>query len=231
MRRAIAAVACVLLAGGVAGGEDVSAPTWRGEDKTLYAKWDTWGADWDQYVVVTEEPDEWSSNPSLTEAPYYYLDPDGGTIWQAADGRNDILQVSDDGMFWLYLPNFPGGPLKEVQVQVTYYTDDNWNPVVIPYVVPSTGELKALSLVDFVEHADGWVTDIWSASLEPNPGYEYIDFYAVDYATTQQKWYPAYIDQVVVDTQCVPEPAALALLAAGALAALLRRRRVPAARP
>ena len=61
-----------------------------------------------------------------------------------------------------------------------------------------------------------WYTYTHGLTIEPNPEIEYVDIY-----------FPAgaYVEQVVIDTICIPEPATLALLAVGGMMALARRRR------
>ena len=60
-----------------------------------------------------------------------------------------------------------------------------------------------------------WYTYNYGLTIEPNPTSEMITI-TVPYCTV--------IDQIVVDTICIPEPASMALLALGSVF-LLRRRR------
>ena len=63
---------------------------------------------------------------------------------------------------------------------------------------------------------DGWYTILYSFTIEPNPIFEdiYIKFSS----------YPAYVDQVVIDTHCVPEPTTILLIAGGIVGLVLRKR-------
>ena len=58
----------------------------------------------------------------------------------------------------------------------------------------------------------------------PNPSEEWFALYARD-DSGSTPWYPTYIDQVVIDTWCVPEPTSLALLSIGGLAMMRGRRK------
>ncbi len=84
-----------------------------------------------------------------------------------------------------------------------------------------TIDLTVWDLLDTVRtnpDADGWVTEVLKFRLEPNPPWEILtmgEFIS----------YPAYVDQVVIDTICIPEPGTLVLLAVGCVRLLVRPRR------
>lgn len=214
MRKALVTSVCVLWAAGLAGGEDMFPPSWRGESRTLFAVWDNWQGDL--------LPDQWSSNPPQAKTPYAIAGP-GTVVYQQADGRTNVVEMTQDFQLGFYLPNIPGGTSKEIILQVTYYVDAGFNPQVLPQLEFASGEWGG-QIEDYYPHGEGWITDVIRLEIEPNPEEEWIYLYARDQATWQYAWYPTYIDQVVIDTMCIPEPATLGLLAAGA-AALLRRRR------
>jgi len=66
----------------------------------------------------------------------------------------------------------------------------------------------------------GWVTAAYEFTIEPNPLWEEI---YLKFEFSPNPTPAAYVDQVVIDTWCIPEPATLGLLFVGGLA-LVRRR-------
>lgn len=162
-------------------------------------------------------------------------------------GDDDVkLQLAN---FWD--PGDPG-PEKLVRMQITYmwsplceheYLDvevwldvwayDNYMP---PTPLPGWNDrLIVPTLVDRFFTGDegtaGWRTDVLEFTIDPNPMWEEIGIkmrryfpetgYAGYYGWTE---IGGWIDQIVVDTKCLPEPASLSLLACGGLLVLRRRR-------
>jgi hypothetical protein len=75
-------------------------------------------------------------------------------------------------------------------------------------------------LVEQAPTGGSWLLDRWIFRIEPNPAHEQI-------VITSDPVWGSVIDQVVVDTYCVPEPASVGLVVLGALAVLARMRRRP----
>ena len=132
-------------------------------------------------------------------------------------GRFGVLELwpNDDLIF--HLDNYDiDNEEKWVRVQITYWgqagspssfnvwTDDN-----------GAKPFPAVE-ADSYYHPDGWVTKAYDFILRPNPYWEDIGL--------QFDNHPVFVDQVVIDTWCVPEPATLGLLLIGGLAVLRRKR-------
>ena len=68
-----------------------------------------------------------------------------------------------------------------------------------------------------VQHPNNnWYTYNYGLTIEPNPEWEDV---VIEFP------FDTYVDQVVIDTICTPEPATLAMLAIGGMALIRRRRR------
>ena len=63
---------------------------------------------------------------------------------------------------------------------------------------------------------NGYLHDTYSIILRPNPLLEEIDMFSIQCEI--------YVDEVVVDTICIPEPSMICLLSLGALIQLQKRR-------
>ena len=70
-------------------------------------------------------------------------------------------------------------------------------------------------LQDFMDQGDGWITEAREIVIEPNPAEEFVGV----------RWMGAgMVDQIIVETICVPEPTTLMLFLGGVLPHLLRRK-------
>ncbi len=222
-RGAIVKFACVLavaLLAPVAMAKDLNSPPWPADlpnqtsqyweatqsSGTLYVEADPFD---NPYCVPGtpggEAPWMTMTNAHIVET----LGPDGDEAWTwhvGADGENG-------GTINIWIPNRPEPDLyKLIFWQMT--SDKSPTPTGTP---PSTNP-PGVSLpapYNPVQHADNWYTYNGLIKIVPNPAGEWITF-EVPYCT--------HIEEIVVKTICIPEPAALSVLACGALA-LLRRRR------
>ena len=194
---------------------DVLEPSWRGQpDTTLQA----WSFSTDENPAYLD--------PSLDMNPFgipsaEVFVPDTGfpanTYWMANDNSHEgVWRIYGDDYLMLYLPNTENiGPetSKEIWLQITYSAGS----------IERKPELQTLPDYASMEHIQETVIDalyyhdVFKITLVPNPIEEWIAIIPRDCTL--------YIDEIVVDTICIPEPATMSLLGLGALALIHRKRK------
>jgi hypothetical protein len=198
-------------------GDDLIPPPWdRFTPNTVYANWgfDTPG---DNGIYVAE--DFWQF--STFDDPY--IDTFfGDAIWlDQYEGRDGVLNPFEGDYLQVHLDNYDCfNPIKYVFLQITWWTDAFLGDQPIPEVFDAYSphgdvDWSDAELTDEFELGDGWMYSRWSIEIWPNPEWEWINIYpAMDG--------DMFIDQIVIDTLCIPAPGALVLLG---LASVTRRRR------
>jgi len=182
--------------------DDFFPPQWRGESGTTMQQW-TFNT---------------SANPTLANIdnnpygdPTASITPSATTHWwNMWQGHQGVWKFED--FMYLDIPNTPiPNDTKYIWVQFTYYAAGG----AMPQLYSDPGE----SMMDVVYPPVQIDPYFWHAAvqltLHPNPSFERITIEPMDCTL--------YIDQVVVDTICFPEPSTLMLLALGAVAVLRRR--------
>lgn len=216
-------LACGLLVLGMlmpvpAWGHDMVQPPWRGDEGTTYQEW---RFDTDANPALPEV----ISNPYGSALAAIVLG-DYASGWQEQlPGLGDQIGYWDlggdrgngGGSILIDVDNRPLAlEYKEVWVQVTYFRDMSQAPTVtVPGAAYLTGQTL---LVEQVLTGGAWYLDqsIWR--IEPNPDHEQI-------LITSDPMWGSVIDQVVIDTICIPEPATMGLFLVGSWAVIARRRR------
>lgn len=213
----------ILAAAAAARADDLVPPDWRGQPNSTLQVWEF--STGSNPVEPTVAPDLLNNPYGTPEATVYgeFNFPNRDTWW-----INTSVTIPDHQGIWniggslsLDIPNDPVlRPHKFIRVQITYDGGHSVDPGV-PFdpwvdVVASDGA----TMVDFQKvseiHVDSIFTHaVYDLMLEPNPSFETI--------WILPRYCQLYVDEVVVDTLCIPEPATMLLLAAGA-AALIRRR-------
>jgi len=197
--------------------DDLYPPPWRGGPGTTYAQW-FFGPGSDPFEPII--PDDYVGLP---DPPTASVEPGPGMEYQEDwGGRDGVWPLS--GIITIEVPNYEvPNPFKEIWLQVTWAAQDIgmvpsvWAEADLGYVVHPTELINETILGPTGElpPADGnWFHSTYKIIIEPNPDFEVI------YISGS-----IMVDQVVLDTWCVPEPATLSLLGLGGAAILLRWRR------
>ena len=176
--------------------DDINQPPWqRFEPNTTYQNW-TFGL---------------TNNPTAPDVDFY--NPNGtptatvtnGNWTQYYDQHVGVWTLGTNSSIDLFIPNTPFDPNrhKDLWLQITWQPDLGGSPVV-------TVNGNAFSLVGSAPVGTGnWIQSTYSTTLATNPASEVL----IITGTMD-------VGEVVLDTQCIPEPSSLALLALGAISLL-----------
>jgi hypothetical protein len=200
----------------VAAAHDLVEPDWRGNDGTTFQQW-TFD---DNSNPVELDNAYGTATATITVGEY-------GEGWQQGLGFGEVTGIWDiggtDGEIVVDIDNRPEAPAdyyKEIWLQITYYTFAGLGDV--PTItIPGAEFLSGETLVveeDPKFGGNGWFLDQTKWRIEPNPDYEQITLTGAPSGSV--------IDQIVVDTTCIPEPATIALLALGTLMLCRKKRRM-----
>ncbi len=194
------ALMCVA-APSIAMADDLLPPPWRGQPGSTWAMW--------EYDTPNPNPlPDLGFNPYGVPQTRVY--PGVGQVWwPEVDGRVGVWPLS--GEIWIDIPNRPQpNPWKDIYIQLTWAPQAPGNT---PLVMTTQPELVNGSLMREIPLGGPWMHSIYAIRLEPNPVWEQILITG-----------GINVDEVVIDTICIPEPATMGLLGLGCLT-LLRRRR------
>ncbi|MBU0640468.1 MAG: PEP-CTERM sorting domain-containing protein [Planctomycetes bacterium] len=196
-------------------------------DDLYQPPWDRYGptSTYSHWSFDTDAPDPGYILPEEGYNPFgecylnipYALDYD---YWMDSfEGRQGVWYIDPYDYIEIINDNDPEPrPLKEVYLQITWWADpsgfDGDRPAPEFYDTPGGSDF----VIDIEEDlGGGWWYTRYYATIKPNPNWEEIDLWAEGYG------WEMYIDQIVLDTICLPEPSALALLGLGGLLILRRR--------
>ena len=215
----------VLLAGASAAfADDPFPPVWHGEWSTTYQYWDFLTNDTGSPDGLTPDgpgelveglPGEPYIEPGYLPSTRLWVDPNGDWIdFDSESGRQGIWPLS--GVIDVLVDNHdPVNPEKWMWVQVTWRSTPGTTgePDVFPATLPPEYTRTPVRIEDEQDYGNGWFTTLYRWEIFPNPIDE-------RFGIVGDIW----VDQLVVDTWCIPEPATLALLVMGGIAVLRKRR-------
>lgn len=238
MRKVSRIFFCLLLLGGVSNSSfsGVFSPSWRGQEKTVYAEWDKWNGRTLDSGDMIFTPDKIGfgsgARKNITVRAFQESSLLGSPAQVFSDylSHSDVLKLNTDGLVFT-LPNFVDeAQYTLLRLEICYESAyaslagfqvwgltesgpiSGYNGVFI-----TSGPLVSVS-------QDGWRTEVYEFTIEPSPEWEYIGLVFSHYPALPTSMDAPYIDYLSIDTICIPEPAGLFLLAAGA-AFLSRARR------
>jgi hypothetical protein len=148
-----------------------------------------------------------------------------GPVWVPDfAGRAGVWCIPDGAMLEFDIPNWYMPPpfQKELWIQIKYFEIlpivDVLYPSVMGGTFPDLSRTAGLPIIDVpIGPTGGWRQGVWHVVLPFCPDFEVLKL-------TAPPMTEVYIDQVCIDTWCVPAPGAAALLALGLIGASRRRR-------
>ena len=197
--------------------DDIIPPPWdRFTPNTVYAEWG-FDAPGNNGVYVAEDFWQLSTFDDPSIDTYY-----GDANWlDVYEGRDGVLNPWAGDYLQMHLDNYNCfNPVKYIYLQITWWTDGFMGDMPFPemydaYSPHGPVDWSDALLTDEIDLGDGWMYSRWYIEVWPKPEWEWINIYP-DLGGDM------YIDQIVIDTLCIPAPGGLALLG---LAVLGRRRR------
>ena len=182
----------------------VDAPSWSGQNRTTFQSWA-----FDTSANPVEADDGYSS-PGVPILGV--TGPFGQTVHMPTDGVHQGIWRTEDE-FLLFLPNYVGGQEKEIWMQVVYKATGE---IVMALPEGNQSAYVFMNEIESVPLDDDYIKATYEVILIPNPSFEEIWIIPQDCSL--------YINEIVVETICIPEPVTIGLFGFGALAMLRRKK-------
>ncbi len=206
MKKLVVFIAVLLVACSIATADDLNPPPWsRDNPHSSFQLWEFFTDDTSPAPDALDNP---FGDPVLDVVPM-------GDWIPEVDGHIGVWPLS--GEIDVFIPNYTEVCFwKEIVIQLVwkpaYLNDYSWDNRPLVGVTPSVDPYKVFTVSRTEELDDGWMYSLYEIEVIPNPLWEWIAIKG-----------DILVDQLVIDTLCVPEPSSLALLGLCAIA-LLRRR-------
>jgi hypothetical protein len=196
------------------------------------------------------DPPGWDANPYFTHQTWEFFTPanplvaeenknpygkpefeqfGGVAYFEKFEGREGVWQFDDWSIVDFIVPNSENPALtKEVWFQATYWTDDGGRISEDSWIFPNpVADAVTFGQGNFEDLGDGWYRETWMGAIFPQPALEDFSIFFDGGFDESGMPIPAnvYLDQVSIDTRCVPIPGAVLLLGSGLLGLVGVRRR------
>jgi hypothetical protein len=188
------------------------APFRGGENTTLQA--------WDFLTNADPSaPDAGWKNPYGTPSADLIGDFSTNTVWLPEDPMESshkgvwIVDRAQQSDMLIGVPNFPRqNPYKEIWIQLVYSSQDGVAPML--YVQADGQPYSMIDTVSSNKIDAMYSYALYHVTLKPNPMFEVIRIRPRDCQV--------FVDSILIETQCIPEPVTMVLLGLGGL--MLRKR-------
>lgn len=187
-------------------------PEWRGNEGTTYQQW--------LFSTDTKMP-----APDTVDNPYglpgLLVDPHPDSTWinDEMPGAVGVWPLS--GEIDTFIPNRPGGEYKEIWITLRWKgIDDQGGELPFNSFLPSEPlvAVAPYEYMDMYKEFDQiddnlWHSTVYVATIWPNPTMEWVSIKG-----------NILVDELSIETICVPEPATIAILAIGGILTIRRRK-------
>jgi len=197
----------ILVATTAALAEDLNPPPWdRANPRSSFQLWEFF-------------TDDTSPAPDILENPFGapVLDVIPAADWMPeVDGHIGVWPLSGEIDVWI--PNWPEICWwKDIQIQLVwkpaYLNDYLWDDQPLVGVTTGLEQYKVFIESTTQKLDDGWMYSLYDIEVFPNPIWEWIAIKG-----------DILVDELVIDTLCIPEPATMLLIGMGGLAVLRKRK-------